>query len=107
LVVDRSDHKNLAHVERDFPSIKTDDLDLRPIHHRLDEPVRAHVLICLLACYLVWHLRKSWALLNFTDQHPPARDNPGNAHRRPKPTPPPNTTPTAPRYAASAVYSTT
>jgi Transposase DDE domain len=69
-------YKNLAHVERDFRSIKTDDLDLRPIHHRLDERVRAHVLICLLACYLVWHLRKTWAPLTFTDEHPPARDNP-------------------------------
>ena len=69
-------YKNLAHVERDFRSIKTDDLDLRPIHHRLDERVRAHVLICLLACYLVWHLRKAWAPLTFTDEHPPARDNP-------------------------------
>ena len=69
-------YKNLAHVERNFRSIKTDDLDLRPIHHRLDERVRAHVLICLLACYLVWHLRKAWAPLTFTDEHPPARDNP-------------------------------
>ena len=69
-------YKNLAHVERDFRSIKTDDLELRPIHHRLDERVRAHVLICLLACYLVWHLRKAWAPLTFTDEHPPARDNP-------------------------------
>ena len=69
-------YKNLAHVERGFRSIKTDDLDLRPIHHRLDERVRAHVLICLLACYLVWHLRKAWAPLTFTDEHPPARDNP-------------------------------
>ena len=69
-------YKNLAHVERDFRSIKTDDLDLRPIHHRLDERVRAHVLICLLACYLVWHLRKAWAPLTFTDEHPPTRDNP-------------------------------
>jgi hypothetical protein len=69
-------YKNLAHVERDFRSIKTDDLDLRPIHHRLDERVRAHLLICLLACYLVWHLRKTWAPLTFTDEHPPARDNP-------------------------------
>ena len=69
-------YKNLAHIERDFRSIKTDDLDLRPIHHRLDERVRAHVLICLLACYLVWHLRKAWAPLTFTDEHPPARDNP-------------------------------
>ncbi|MDI3313047.1 MAG: IS1634 family transposase [Mycobacterium sp.] len=69
-------YKNLAHVERDFRSIKADDLDLRPIHHRLDKRVRAHVLICLLACYLVWHLRKAWASLTFTDEHPPARDNP-------------------------------
>ena len=78
-------YKNLAHVERDFRSIKTDDLDLRPIHHRLDERVRAHVLICLLACYLVWHLRKAWAPLTFTDEHPPTRDNPvAPAHRSPQ-----------------------
>jgi Transposase DDE domain len=69
-------YKNLAHVERDFRSIKTDDLDLRPIHHRLDERVKAHVLICLLACYLIWHLRQAWAPLTFTDEHPPTRDNP-------------------------------
>jgi transposase len=69
-------YKNLAHVERDFPSIKTDDLDLRPIHHRLDDRVRAHVLICMLAAYLVWHLRRAWAPLTFTDERPPARDNP-------------------------------
>jgi hypothetical protein len=69
-------YKNLAHVERDFRSIKTDDLDLRPIHHRLDERVKAHVLICLLACYLTWHLRQAWAPLTFTDEHPPTRDNP-------------------------------
>jgi hypothetical protein len=75
-------YKNLAHVERDFRSIKTDDLDLRPIHHRLDERVKAHVLICLLACYLVWHLRQAWAPLTFTDEAPPARDNPvAPAHR--------------------------
>ena len=92
--------QNLAHVERDFRSIKTDDLDLRPIHHHLDERVRAHVLICLLACYLVWHLRQASAPLTFTDEHPPARDTPSpprNAHHRPKPRPPPNTTPTATR----------
>jgi hypothetical protein len=69
-------YKNLARVERDFRSIKADDLDLRPIHHRLDERVRAHVLICMLACYLVWHLRRAWAQLTYTDEHPPARDNP-------------------------------
>ena len=69
-------YKNLAHVERDFRSIKTDDLDLRPIHHRLKDRVRAHVLICMLAAYLVWHLRKAWAPLTYTDEHPPHRDNP-------------------------------
>jgi len=69
-------YKNLANVERDFRSIKSDDLDLRPIHHRLTERVKAHVLICLLACYVTWHLRKAWAPLTYTDEHPPARDNP-------------------------------
>ncbi len=75
-------YKKLANIERDFRIIKTDDLDLRPIHHRLDERVRAHVLICLLACYLVWHLRKAWAPLTFTDEHPPQRDNPVAAAQR-------------------------
>ncbi len=75
-------YKNLANVERDFRIIKTDDLDLRPIHHRLDDRVKAHVLICLLACYLVWHLRKAWAPLTYTDEHPPQRDNPVAAAQR-------------------------
>jgi hypothetical protein len=75
-------YKNLANIERDFRIIKIDDLDLRPIHHRLDERVRAHVLICLLACYLVWHLRKAWAPLTYTDEHPPQRDNPVAAAQR-------------------------
>jgi hypothetical protein len=69
-------YKNLANIERDFRIIKSDDLDLRPIHHRLDDRVKAHVLICMLACYLSWHLRKAWAPLTFTDQAPPTRDNP-------------------------------
>jgi hypothetical protein len=75
-------YNKLANIERDFRIIKTDDLDLRPIHHRLHERVRAHVLICLLACYLVWHLRKAWAPLTFTDEHPPRRDNPVAAAQR-------------------------
>ena len=69
-------YKNLAHIERDFRIIKVDDLDLRPIHHRLDDRVKAHVLICLVACYLVWHLRQAWAPMTFTDEHPPQPDNP-------------------------------
>src|SRR5258705_10736149 len=75
-------YKNLANVERDFRIIKTDDLDLRPIHHPLDERARAPVLICLLACYLVWHLLKAWAPLTYTDEHPPQRDNPVAAAQR-------------------------
>lgn len=69
-------YKNLANVERDFRHIKVDDLDLRPVYHRLDHRVKAHVLICMLACYLLWHLRTAWAPLTFTDEHPPERDNP-------------------------------
>ncbi len=75
-------YKNLAHVERDFRTIKVDDLQLRPIHHRLEDRVRAHVLIAMLAAYLVWHLRRTWAPLTFTDEAPPTRDNPvAPAHR--------------------------
>jgi hypothetical protein len=75
-------YKDLAHLERDFRTIKTDDLDLRPVHHRLEDRVRAHVLICMLAAYLVWHLRRTWAELTYTDEHPPARDNPVAPARR-------------------------
>jgi len=75
-------YKNLSRVERDFRSIKSDDLDLRPVFHRLEERVRAHVLICMLAAYLTWHLRRAWAPLTFTDQDPPARDNPVAPARR-------------------------
>jgi Transposase DDE domain len=69
-------YKNLSRLERDFRSIKTADLDLRPIHHYLSDRVRAHVLICMLACYLTWHLRRELAELTYTDEHPPARENP-------------------------------
>jgi len=69
-------YKNLKYVERDFRHIKSDDLDLRPVFHRLEERVRAHVLICMLACYLTWHLRRAWAPLTFTDQDPPEQDSP-------------------------------
>ncbi len=75
-------YKNLANVERDFRSIKVDDLALRPIHHRLEDRVRAHVLIAMLAAYLVWHLRRAWAPLTFTDQDQPQRDNPVAPARR-------------------------
>ena len=75
-------YKNLKYVERDFRHIKSDDLDLRPVFHRLEERVKAHVLICMLACYLTWHLRTAWAPLTFTDQHPPQQANPVAPARR-------------------------
>jgi hypothetical protein len=75
-------YKNLKYVERDFRHIKADDLDLRPVYHYLEERVRAHVLICMLACYLTWHLRKAWAPLTFTDEDPPAPENPVAPARR-------------------------
>ena len=75
-------YKNLKYVERDFRHIKSDDLDLRPVFHRLEEGVKAHVLICMLACYLTWHLRRAWAPLTFTGQDPPEQDNPVTPARR-------------------------
>jgi hypothetical protein len=76
-------YKNLAHVERDFRSLKTIDLQLRPIHHRLEDRVRGHVLICMLAGYLTWHLRHAWAPLTYTDEHPTTtRQNPVAPARR-------------------------
>jgi hypothetical protein len=75
-------YKNLSRVERDFRSIKSDDLDLRPVFCRLEERVRAHVLICMLAAYMTWHLRKAWAPLTFTDEDPPAPGNPVAPARR-------------------------
>ena len=64
-------YKRLRLVEAQFRSLKTVDLHLRPIHHRLEDRVRAHVFICTLAAYLVWHLRRAWAELCFTDEDPP------------------------------------
>ena len=75
-------YKNLAHVERDFRIMKADDLDLRPVRHRLGDRVRAHVLICMLAAYLTWHLRAALAPLTYTDEHPPVRTDPVAPARR-------------------------
>jgi hypothetical protein len=75
-------YKNLKYAERDFRHIKSGDLDLRPVFCRLEERVRAHVLICMLACYLTWHLRRAWAPLTFTGQDPPQQDNPVAPARR-------------------------
>ena len=69
-------YKNLAHVERDFRSLKAIDIDLRPIHHHLPDRVRSHVLICMLAAYLTWHLRHALQELTFTDENPITRTDP-------------------------------
>jgi hypothetical protein len=69
-------YKSLARVERDFRSIKSIDLDLRPIHHWTENRVRAHVFICMLAAYLTWHLRQAWAPLTFTDEQRPEPTDP-------------------------------
>ena len=69
-------YKNLKYVERDFRTIKADDLDLRPVFHRLEKRVRGHVLICMLAAYLTWHLRQAWAPLTYTDEDPPVQASP-------------------------------
>jgi hypothetical protein len=75
-------YKNLKYVERDFRHIKSDDLDLRPVFHRLEKRVKAHVLICMLAAYLTWHLRQAWAPLTYTDEDPPAPASPVAPARR-------------------------
>ena len=75
-------YKNLKYVERDFRITKTDDLDLRPIYHYRENRVRAHVLICMLAAYLTWHLRQALAELTYTDPDiPPAHDPIASAQR--------------------------
>jgi hypothetical protein len=75
-------YKSLARVERDFRSLKTIDLDLRPIRHYTERRVRGHVFLCMLAAYLVWHLRTAWAPLTFTDQTPPTPTDPVAPARR-------------------------
>jgi hypothetical protein len=75
-------YKNLKYVERDFRITKADDLDLRPVYHYLEDRVRGHVLICMLAAYLTWHLRNALAELTFTDQHIPVPVDPVAPARR-------------------------
>jgi Transposase DDE domain len=69
-------YKNLEQAERPFGSLKGPELRIRPIHHRLEDRVRAHVLICMLAYYLTWHLKAAWKPLLFTDEHPPTSPDP-------------------------------
>jgi hypothetical protein len=71
-----SAYKDLAGVERDFRSMKVIDVELRPVHHRLEDRVRSHAFICMLSTYLTFHLRRSLAPLTFTDTELPAREDP-------------------------------
>ena len=61
-------YKNLTNVERAFRSLKTVDLQIRPIRHRAEMRVRSHLFLCLLAYYVQWHLRRALAPLLFDDE---------------------------------------
>jgi len=77
-------YKGLEQVERAFGSFKGTDLQIRPIHHHLEHRVRAHVLLCMLAYYLTWHLKAAWTPLLFADeQRPVAADPVAKATRSP------------------------
>ena len=69
-------YKNLEQVERAFRTFKGPELEIRPIHHHLEDRVRAHVFLCMLAYYLTWHLRHAWAPLLFKDEQPPIHPDP-------------------------------
>jgi transposase len=79
-------YKALAHVERAFRSLKTIDLKVRPIHHRLADRVRAHIFLCMLAFYVEWHMRETWRELLFadTDQQAKASRDPVAPAKRSK-----------------------
>ena len=66
-------YKALTRVERAFRTLKTADLQVRPIHHRLADRVRAHLFVCLLAYYVEWHMREAWRPLLFADDELAAR----------------------------------
>jgi Transposase DDE domain len=74
-------YKQLKEVERAFRTLKGP-LELRPIHHRLEDRVKAHVFLCMLASYLAWHLRQAWKPLLFDDEHPPLHADPVAKARR-------------------------
>jgi len=61
-------YKSLSQVERAFRTLKTIDLEVRPIHHHLADRVRAHIFLCMLAYYVEWHMREAWRALLFADE---------------------------------------
>ncbi|WP_297444399.1 IS1634 family transposase [Acidiferrobacter sp.] len=66
-------YKSLSQVERAFRSLKTVDLKVRPIHHRLSDRVRAHIFLCMLAYTVEWHMREAWRELLFADEDQAAK----------------------------------
>jgi hypothetical protein len=66
-------YKSLSNVERAFRSLKSVDLKVRPIHHHLPDRVRAHILLCMLAYYVEWHMREVWRALLFADEDQAAK----------------------------------
>ena len=66
-------YKSLSQVEQAFRSIKTVDLEVRPIYHRLADRVRAHLLLCMLAYYVKWHMMQAWHPLLFADEEQAAK----------------------------------
>lgn len=77
-------YKRLTKVERDFRSMKTEDLHVRPIHHRTEDRVRAHFVLCMLAAYVQWHLKDALRPLTFTDEARPEQADPVEPARRSK-----------------------
>ncbi len=76
-------YKSLSNLEREcFQHMKTVDVEIRPIRHRLADRVRCHAFICMLAVHLVFHLRRAWAPLTFKDEEPPLRPDPVAPARR-------------------------
>ena len=62
-------YKRLADVEQAFRSLKSLELLVRPIHHHLEDRVKDHIFVCLLAYYVQWHLKRAWSALSFADEH--------------------------------------
>jgi DDE family transposase len=63
-------YKRLAEIERGFRTLKGVDLSVRPIRHRLEDRVKAHILLSMLAYYVQWHMIEAWAPLTFKDEAP-------------------------------------
>ena len=89
-------YKGLSQVERAFRSLKAADLEIRPIHHRRARRVRGHVLICMLAYHVAWHMRQALAPMLFADH-----DTPAAAAQRASPVAPARASPAARAKAAT------